>query len=235
MSGGGAKSLGSAATVNGILNFGAANNLSLGANNLTLGSAATVNGTSTSKYIVTDGSGMLVVTYGTSGTKSFPVGKSQYNPASITADAATTVNVSVQDAFADAVPDPTYVVGVQWTTSQSGTANLTYAFTWNSAQAGANFTPSNSAGWHDVSTVWSNAIPGTTTGTTFTALNPTTLVGVFIVGNDGALPVEMTSFTAVAQKMSAQLKWNTATEVNNYGFEIERRAITEQHGQKLDL
>jgi hypothetical protein len=39
------------------------------------------------------------------------------------------------------------------------------------------------------------------------------------------LPVEMTSFTAVAEKMSAQLKWSTATEVNNYGFEIERRAI----------
>ena len=45
------------------------------------------------------------------------------------------------------------------------------------------------------------------------------------VANSGAFPVEMTSFTAAAQKMSAQLKWNTATEVNNYGFEIERRAI----------
>jgi len=39
------------------------------------------------------------------------------------------------------------------------------------------------------------------------------------------LPVEMISFTAVAQKTSAQLKWSTATEVNNYGFEIERRTI----------
>jgi trimeric autotransporter adhesin len=47
------------------------------------------------------------------------------------------------------------------------------------------------------------------------------------------LPVEMTSFTAVAQKMSAQLKWNTATEVNNYGFEIERRQIAESNWQKV--
>jgi hypothetical protein len=39
------------------------------------------------------------------------------------------------------------------------------------------------------------------------------------------LPVEMTSFTAAAQSTSALLKWSTATEVNNYGFNIERRAI----------
>ena len=44
-------------------------------------------------------------------------------------------------------------------------------------------------------------------------------------GIGAPLPVEMTSFTAAAQKTSAQLKWSTATEVNNYGFEIERRAI----------
>jgi hypothetical protein len=39
------------------------------------------------------------------------------------------------------------------------------------------------------------------------------------------LPVEMTSFTASMQSAnSAMLKWSTATEVNNSGFEIERRS-----------
>ncbi|HTP13293.1 MAG TPA: T9SS type A sorting domain-containing protein [Bacteroidota bacterium] len=37
------------------------------------------------------------------------------------------------------------------------------------------------------------------------------------------LPVEMASFTATANSRSALLRWNTATEENNYGFDIERR------------
>ena len=37
-----------------------------------------------------------------------------------------------------------------------------------------------------------------------------------------ALPVELISFTANYFNNSIQLKWQTATETNNYGFEIER-------------
>jgi len=36
------------------------------------------------------------------------------------------------------------------------------------------------------------------------------------------LPVELTSFLAVINKGIVNLSWETATEVNNYGFEIER-------------
>jgi hypothetical protein len=36
------------------------------------------------------------------------------------------------------------------------------------------------------------------------------------------LPVELISFTALGGKNSVELAWNTATEVNNYGFEVER-------------
>jgi len=39
------------------------------------------------------------------------------------------------------------------------------------------------------------------------------------------MPVELTSFTATANRLNAQLKWSTATEKNNYGFEIERRSV----------
>jgi hypothetical protein len=40
--------------------------------------------------------------------------------------------------------------------------------------------------------------------------------------NTSPLPVELASFTALAGKNSVELAWNTATEVNNYGFEVER-------------
>jgi hypothetical protein len=36
------------------------------------------------------------------------------------------------------------------------------------------------------------------------------------------LPVELTSFTASVTDYSIQLHWKTATEINNYGFEVER-------------
>ncbi|KAB2907203.1 MAG: T9SS type A sorting domain-containing protein [Ignavibacteriales bacterium] len=39
---------------------------------------------------------------------------------------------------------------------------------------------------------------------------------------DTPLPVELTSFTGVRTKTGVRLNWETATEVNNYGFEIER-------------
>jgi len=40
--------------------------------------------------------------------------------------------------------------------------------------------------------------------------------------NQTALPVELSSFTALAINNQIHLSWTTATEVNNYGFEVER-------------
>ncbi len=40
---------------------------------------------------------------------------------------------------------------------------------------------------------------------------------------DGALPVELTSFTANLLGNIVELNWTTATEVNNYGFEVQRQ------------
>jgi hypothetical protein len=39
------------------------------------------------------------------------------------------------------------------------------------------------------------------------------------------VPVELTSFTAMQVGTSIKLEWNTATELNNRGFEIERKVI----------
>jgi hypothetical protein len=42
------------------------------------------------------------------------------------------------------------------------------------------------------------------------------------LGIDGNVPVELSSFTANVIGKSVKLNWQTETEVNNYGFEIER-------------
>ncbi len=57
------------------------------------------------------------------------------------------------------------------------------------------------------------------------AFTPTGYIDGIRVGTTWAqapLPVELTSFTAKANPNSIILNWSTATEVENYGFEIER-------------
>jgi photosystem II stability/assembly factor-like uncharacterized protein len=59
---------------------------------------------------------------------------------------------------------------------------------------------------------------------------------VLAVQSDGGIssnsnlivPVELTSFTAVGNNGVVELNWQTATEVNNQGFEIERRTETSE-------
>ncbi len=40
-------------------------------------------------------------------------------------------------------------------------------------------------------------------------------------------PVELVSFTATADRMNTDLHWSTATEINNSGFEIQRRQTSD--------
>jgi photosystem II stability/assembly factor-like uncharacterized protein len=55
----------------------------------------------------------------------------------------------------------------------------------------------------------------------------TTLVagnsGTIIKSSNAPLPVELVSFTASVRNNTVNLNWETATEVDNYGFEIERK------------
>ncbi len=52
----------------------------------------------------------------------------------------------------------------------------------------------------------------------------TVLVDDFKVFGTDYVPVELTSFTAQVDKGSVTLNWATATELNNHGFEIQRKS-----------
>jgi len=52
---------------------------------------------------------------------------------------------------------------------------------------------------------------------------------------DGPVPVELTSFTANVSENNVMLEWETATEVNNYGFEIERQVGSSQSAGNWEL
>ena len=48
---------------------------------------------------------------------------------------------------------------------------------------------------------------------------------------DGAFPVELTGFNVQSISGGIRLKWSTQSEVNNYGFEIERKPVQGDHPQ----
>ncbi|MGA9408291.1 MAG: T9SS type A sorting domain-containing protein, partial [Bacteroidota bacterium] len=60
----------------------------------------------------------------------------------------------------------------------------------------------------------------------------TYLAGVTNPG-DVDLPVELTSFTVTSSNSTAILAWKTATEVNNAGFDIERRLVSSEQWTKI--
>ncbi|KAB2921570.1 MAG: hypothetical protein F9K22_13560, partial [Bacteroidetes bacterium] len=52
---------------------------------------------------------------------------------------------------------------------------------------------------------------------------------VIIESSTLPLPVELTSFTAVAKGRGVELAWKTATELNNKGFEIQRTELNHRN------
>ena len=60
-------------------------------------------------------------------------------------------------------------------------------------------------------------------GTTSTDI---TSQGTFSIDGNTALPVELASFTATTNRNAVSLNWSTATETNNAGFDVERKAVT---------
>ena len=48
--------------------------------------------------------------------------------------------------------------------------------------------------------------------------------GLYVLQFNGTIPVELTSFTAVANGNSVVLDWQTSTETNNQGFEVQRKS-----------
>ncbi|MGB2868664.1 MAG: T9SS type A sorting domain-containing protein [Bacteroidota bacterium] len=62
-------------------------------------------------------------------------------------------------------------------------------------------------------------------GTTTVTNNTSNDIFLAKYSSSGVLPVQMTSMDARAHGMDSELRWHTASEVHNYGFDIERRGI----------
>jgi choice-of-anchor B domain-containing protein len=74
-------------------------------------------------------------------------------------------------------------------------------------------------GFYDTSSMW-GCYPYLPSGNTICSdINQ----GLYVLHFDGIVPVELNSFTAVANNQNVILNWSTATETNHLGFEIQKK------------
>jgi hypothetical protein len=211
--------------------------LTLGTNNLTLLSGATVVGLYGSlgaginyKMIVPSGSGELRKEFTSTGSFTFPVGattpSNTYSPVTVNFTSGTFradyVGVKLVNSKHPNNSSASNFINRYWTITQSGISSF-------SCDVTATYVDGDIAGTE--ANIYCGAYNGsawTLYGATNTGSNQLTATAVtsfpadFTGGETSVLPVELTSFTALARSSKVELNWNTATEVKNYGFEIER-------------
>jgi hypothetical protein len=153
-----------------------------------------------------------------------------------TGEPVTITNVQTEDPLPGA-GDP---VEVSITTSAApATDEFIYVRYTTNNWANSSFVQASGTG-----TSWTATIPGSGNGgnsqSWYYVLTSTVPLGslthadadmqtINFTNNSGLnypLPVELTSFNAAIRNGLVDLKWETATEVNNYGFEVERKTAS---------
>ena len=74
--------------------------------------------------------------------------------------------------------------------------------------------------YQDVGTWGGSASSATNTNSTYFGTSSTGLITVIV----GGLPVELTTFSGSVNGNTVTLEWSTETEINNYGFDVERNS-----------
>ncbi len=226
-------SLNSDKSITGVLTFNTGK-LTLGANTLSIGASGSISSANSSKYIVTNGTGSLVRNSVGASDVSFPVGTStSYNPVTIN-NSGTSDNFSARVAGAFDSPgphDPNTTLTRQWTITEAveGGSNATVTLQFNGSDpAGSLFSHGNPTmyiGRFPVGGPWLSTLATKSGSDPYTVSATFTSFSRFAVGVDAsALPVQLAAFTgAYVNATSVRLNWRTVSELNNYGFYIERR------------
>ena len=226
-SGGGEKTLSGPASVSGTLTLTNGNLVTATGILVTLGSGASVSGGSKDSFI----DGPLAKTG--NGDFTFPVGDAGiYAPVGIsTLGASSTFTAEYFRAIPtdplDFVGTIDHISGVEyWDVSGGTSASVTLS--WRASSGVTDLTSLVVA--HYVGTTWQdrgqastsgNAAAGTITSNSVTTFSPFTLASTAADASN-PLPVELLSFTAKKETKGVLLEWETATEVNNAFFQVER-------------
>jgi hypothetical protein len=203
--------------------------------NFTTGSGATINVLSATSYV----DGPLIMTLTSGNASLFPIGSgTAYRPLTMNFSVGQNVtaemfNTAPSGSFSGIGVDKISTVRY-YSVTNSTNSNVTVTIPWSTDDGVSDLSyitavyGVNSAIWAANSRSGSttgNATSGTVTGTFNNIIGADFTLGN-ITGGSNPLPVELTSFTASVHGNVVTLAWKTATEVDNYGFEIERTSLS---------
>ena len=145
------------------------------------------------------------------------------------------------DTFADMEPAPSVVNG----TSSNGHYCIADAQrtkilcmlmgkndTWDNGNGSAitikasGLNGSYDVSWFDPRTGNLSSLPSIDSGSDVSFSPPDDDDWILLLENEGSLPVQLTAFEALTSGDAITLKWNTSSETNNAGFEIERAVVS---------
>jgi hypothetical protein len=236
------KSLGTNTTVNGVLTLSSTANLQLGDYNLILASSASISGASASNVIMTSGTGELRKVFMTYGSFTFPLGDTsatgatEYTPVTLNftsgSFASAYAGVKVNNIKHPQNSGLSNYIQRYWTVTQSGISNFSCNADFVYMQSDVVGTESNLVlGKYD--TQWD--VVGTCNPTTNTlSATGLTIFSDFTGGEPGALPVQLASFVGnFVGDNTVKLEWQTISEVNNYGFNVQRLNETSKNFETI--
>ena len=213
--------------------------LTLGDNNLTLGESANISGTpSSTNMIVATGAGQLRKNFTGTGSFTFPVGDNdgatEYSPVTLNFTSgdfsSAYAGVNLHNTKHSNNSSSANYINRYWTITSSGISNFSCDASFNYHQ-------------NDIVGDESKLYCGKYDGSNWTLFNPVeatnnilsgtvTSFSDFTGGDATAVPVELISFTAKLVSSKIYLNWSTATEVNNFGFDVER-SLSNHDWQKI--
>ena len=204
----------------------------LGNNSVTLNAGiASITGTPTN-YFKTTGTGKVIRTISNASTFEFPIGRSSYNPLSITN------NTGASDEFFANVMDALYVNGVSGTAVSSTAVNRTwdisktnanagsgvdFVFNWNAGDVanGSFYLPELN---HFSGSAWEvPVVSSSTVGTNaLTVVGYTGTFSPFSIQEGSGLPIELTLFNSNCSEIGTTINWQTASEHHSASFDVEK-------------
>jgi hypothetical protein len=179
-----------------------------------------------SKYIITQNGGSLVVK-NISGATLFPVGTADsYLPVTLTASSGD-FSVAARPLSIGTGSD-NFALNNQWEINRlSGNATADIQVKWRAANETTNFTTyrQNARLHHYNGSTWqAHGTTGVSFADPFYAKSAENIneFSTFTVMTQTVVPITLKSFTAKSVNNEAHLLWQTATELNNAGFVIEK-------------
>jgi hypothetical protein len=215
--------------------------LIIGANSITLGANASVSGTPNSNnMVVASGSGDFRKIFNSTGSFLFPVGdntsSNHYTPATITFTSGTFSNnaigvklETIKNAHNNSAND--YLTR-SWIATNYGVTNFTYNVSMQYLTSDVRGNENNIYFGKYDNGMWLLLSQANSGNHTLSASNLNEF-STFTGGEQGSMPVELTSFVSSVSGRDAKLNWSTASEENNSGFDIERQISSSNNWTKI--